>query len=207
MKPEFEHRLHRRVARTTSTIDVDVDIVDSGVSTPSSTESVSPRPMRSCRISSTTPLTEEALIKLQASFEPYFSTRILDRWSFYIESITQDFFDTYHGLPDYTYRPRSRALAPLSETPLSEADTSFESYHSLASSTDLFGWRVATPEPPVQVVVRSHSVPPYQLHTVLSSSSSDNLSEPSQLAPQDLLAPPYPPPPSHYDRLRHPREA
>jgi hypothetical protein len=122
------------VARTTNQLETTTEVEDN--------EEDITRPVRSCVTDPSQPqLTEESLLQLEQSLPGYRLTqRNLNRWLFYIKSTIQDSFDAYRGLIDPDFYP-SCFDGPYLETPLSQADFQ-ESHHSLASSTDLFGYTV-----------------------------------------------------------------
>jgi hypothetical protein len=119
------------------------------------------RPVRSCRENPSHTLTEESLLLLEKQ-QPHYrlSQRNLERWFYYLESTYQDTFDTFLGLPDDDYRPHWIKHCP-SEISLSRADF-VESHHSIASSTDLFGFTVRSPLPEPQVLIEVQTLPSLQ---------------------------------------------
>jgi hypothetical protein len=141
------------------------------------------RPVRSCVTDPSQPqLTEESLLQLELSLPGYrLAHRNLHHWFFYIESTIQDSFDTYRGLTDPDFYP-SCFDGPYSETPLSQADFQ-ESHHSLAGSTDLFGYTVRLAQE-IQVVIpsRASSGLPYPRISV-STSSDESSSKPPSSSP------------------------
>src|SRR5690349_16753236 len=81
------------------------------------------------------PLTEQSLLELEQSQPGYRRfERLLDHWAYYLESTTQDFFETYFGSADPDYYPLCFEKE-RGELPLSRADFS-ESHITTLSSAD-----------------------------------------------------------------------
>jgi len=153
-----------------STVAMDTSVVAESTETERSRDEG--RPVRECRINPTNPpLTEESLLQLERSQPNYrLSQRNLSHWFFYIQSTVQDSFDTAAGFTDPDYYSISDHSSILS---LSQADT-WETHHTFASSTDLFGLVPRSPPPQLQVVLQSHSRVTSSPESLVSETSSDS---------------------------------
>jgi hypothetical protein len=132
-------------------------------------------------------LTEQTLLQLEQSQPNYrLAQRNLDHWFFYIQSTIQDTFDTFREIPDRDFYP-SAFEEHLSVVALSQADFQ-ESHHSLAGSSDLFGFTARSPPPEVQVVIESKA------KSTVRSTPAQPLVDPSPYTSPFSPAPPAPQP-------------
>lgn len=125
------------------------------------------------------PLTKESLSQLERSRPGYRRLeRLLDHWFFYLQSTTENFFNTYSEFRDPLYRQLSKS-PEVSCVSLSEADFQ-ETHVSAPSSCEIYGLTVRSPPPEIQVIIplRIHSEVPAKI------TRQSSLEEPLEETPE-----------------------